>query len=531
MKKIGIKWIIHTVPWRYQFLFLIFSTIMSFEGVLNAILFGQLTDVNVKDVNYIYSFMAKALLAYLIVYTCMLLFYLTQNKIVMFLNQALKKEYFLSNFYHADKNKTDTADAVNSITNISKEIEQKYFYGLTDLWQMLFSVIASAIVVVKTNIVLGIIYLVLSTLTFIPSYLGKRTMTKKTNKWTVANSQLIQIIKDIFAGHDEIINFGVRRLFFRRFDHSLYREENNYRKMNDSQFKVQYIAWLISLATLLLPIFIGLIFIQKHLFGVTIGAIITLSLSADRVVSGLRMVAMYQSQIQSTSSIRVIDNYRFNDNKINNQRNTGSSILELSNVSVAYGDNTILSNINLVLKNKDKVIITGASGIGKSTLLDCIAGRTPYSGTISFNYRKVNAADFIKVSQKIWLFSGTIRENLNLLEEIPDQKLLQVLEKVGLLKELGSNPLDFKIQDGGANLSGGQAQRIAVARGLLRHKRVYLFDEITSNLDRDNAVAIRELIYQLPAIVIEVAHTYDLNQAQRHNVKIWYLTDDKIMPK
>ncbi|MCT7689801.1 MAG: ABC transporter ATP-binding protein, partial [Lactobacillus crispatus] len=61
----------------------------------------------------------------------------------------------------------------------------------------------------------------------------------------------------------EILNFGVRHLFFKRFDRILVNEEDKYRKMNNCQFQVQFIAWLISLVTLLLPIFIGLLFMQR----------------------------------------------------------------------------------------------------------------------------------------------------------------------------------------------------------------------------------------------------------------------------
>lgn len=527
-QKVNLIWVIHHIPFSLQIVFLILSAISAFEGVLNAVLFGQLTNVNFTNIDYIFKFIGWASIAYFIVYTSLLLFYLVQNRIVMILNIALKQEFFYSNFANENLKKTDSSGVINSISGTAKEIEQKYFFGITDVVQFIFNVIASAIVVIRTNIVLGIIYLILSALTLIPSYIGKKRMAKQTDKWNESNSQLIQVMKDIFEGRLEIQNFGVRKLFFKRFDHVVINEENKYRQMNNCQFRVQYVAWLISLVTLLLPIFIGLLFMKMKLFNVTVAAIITLSLSADRVVAYLRTIALYQTQIHSTSNIRKIENYHFKIIKLQKTLEKSKSLLEVKNLSFSYHDKQILNSLNLILRDHDKVIITGASGVGKSTLLRCIANNLKYSGKVTFDGHEINQSDYIEVSQKIWLFNGTIRENLNLLEDISDERLLEGLRKVGLINELGADPLNKKISNGGENLSGGQAQRLALARGLIRSKKIYLLDEISSNLDVQNADAIHKIIYQLPAIVIEIAHNYNSELAQKNGVQILRLVDGRL---
>ena len=184
-------------------------------------------------------------------------------------------------------------------------------------------------------------------------------MNEKTEKWNKSNSQLIQAMKDIFEGRLEILNFGVRHLFFKRFDRILVNEEDKYRKMNNCQFQVQFIAWLISLVTLLLPIFIGLLFMQRGWFNVTVAAIITLSLSADRVVGYLRTIALYQTQIHSTDAIRKIKSYNFEESESVKQDNHDSqAILKIKDLSFSYGDKKILDGINLTLRDHDKIIMT-----------------------------------------------------------------------------------------------------------------------------------------------------------------------------
>lgn len=528
-QQINFKWVVKHVPIYLQIVFLVLSAISAFEGVLNAVLFGKLTNINFSNIDHVYKFIGLAFGAYLIVYIAMLLFYLVQNRIVMLLNIALKQEYFYSKFANSDMKQARGADVINSISGTAKEIEQKYFFGITDIVQFVFNVVASAIVVVETNLILGIIYLLLSALTLIPSYIGKKRMNEKTEKWNKSNSQLIQAMKDIFEGRLEILNFGVRHLFFKRFDRILVNEEDKYRKMNNCQFQVQFIAWLISLVTLLLPIFIGLLFMQRGWFNVTVAAIITLSLSADRVVGYLRTIALYQTQIHSTDAIRKIKSYNFEESESVKQDNHDSqAILKIKDLSFSYGDKKILDGINLTLRDHDKIIVTGASGIGKSTLINCIANNLKYNGEITFAGHQINPADFIKISQRIWLFQGTVRENLSLLQNIPDDLMLHEAKKMGLIHEFGNDFLDKLISDDANNLSGGQAQRLALVRGLIRSKKIYLLDEICSSLDPKNSDAIHKIIYQLPAIVIEIAHNYNPQLAQENKVQVYKLIDAKL---
>ena len=128
------------------------------------------------------------------------------------------------------------------------------------------------------------------------------------------------------------------------------------------------------------------------------------------------------------------------------------------------------------------------------------------------------------VSQKSWLFAGNVADNLSLYENFSDEEMEEVLKKVHLWDELGYKPLQFKIESEGSNLSGGQAQRLTIARGLLRHKRLFLLDEITSSLDKENSHAIRKLIYTLPIMTVEVAHNIDAELVKQYGIEIRKLT-------
>jgi ABC-type transport system involved in cytochrome bd biosynthesis fused ATPase/permease subunit len=175
-----------------------------------------------------------------------------------------------------------------------------------------------------------------------------------------------------------------------------------------------------------------------------------------------------------------------------------------------------------------RALILGVPNAGKSTLINCIANNLKYNGEITFAGHQINPADFIKISQRIWLFQGTVSENLSLLQNIPDDLMLHEAKKMGLIHEFGNDFLDKLISDDANNLSGGQAQRLALVRGLIRSKKIYLLDEICSSLDPKNSDAIHKIIYQLPAIVIEIAHNYNPQLAQENKVQVYKLIDAKL---
>ena len=523
---VTVRWVLSNLkPWMIFCLF-IFGVTSSFEGVLNGYILGYIPRLNVKDGRSLILFGIAAVLSYLTVYISLFLFSLLMQKAIQILNEKIKAIYFRANFASSFNNPNlDSSDVLNNMTSISKQIEEKYFGPLLLLFQSLMTVISSTVVVLMTNPVLGLVYLALSFLSLLPSYMGKEKMKTKTEIWSHSNSNFLAITRDLFAGRFEITNFGVKKLFMQKFDHSLHNEEQKYYQLNAFQYVLQFITWLFAIVITLSPIFIGLWMAKNNILGVTISTILTLTLTADHVVGGFRQLTNFETQIQSTEGIRKIS---WTETKTDQETVLPeNNRLVVNNLSVKRGDREIFKNLSLSLDENDKMLITGPSGVGKSTLLNAIAGYIPIKkGEVEFGGSKLKYSDFVFISQNIWLFAGTIRENLSLLQNFTDQELVAALNKVGLDKELGSKALDFEIKEQGSNLSGGQAQRLAIARGLLRHKKIFLLDEITSSLDHQNADEVHRLIYQLPSIVIEVAHNYNEKIAQENNVKIFNLAQN-----
>ena len=182
--------------------------------------------------------------------------------------------------------------------------------------------------------------------------------------------------------------------------------------------------------------------------------------------------------------------------------------LVMEHVSFAYEKEVpILEDVSLVLQKGKSVAVVGESGSGKSTIASLLMGkRSADQGLIKLNdipLAKIKQAAFYRqvtlVSHNSYLFAGSVRENLLAADpDADDAKLWEVLKQVDLDAFIRSQGgLSFVLREKGGNLSGGQCQRLALARALLQNSSIYRFDEATSNIDVESETIINEQIKAL----------------------------------
>ena len=183
--------------------------------------------------------------------------------------------------------------------------------------------------------------------------------------------------------------------------------------------------------------------------------------------------------------------------------------IKLSHINFSYTkEKTILKNINLTIPKGSVVALAGLSGCGKSTLASLIMRFVDAdSGDIYIEGKHYNSMPvqelrkkIILVPQSVYLFTGTIRENLYIANEhATDERLYEVLEQVKLKDFVDSleNGLDSFVGDSGSRLSGGQKQKIGIARALLSDAPYIIFDEATSAVDSESEQEIWKCIEEL----------------------------------
>ncbi|AUW03470.1 peptidase domain-containing ABC transporter [Vibrio campbellii] len=203
--------------------------------------------------------------------------------------------------------------------------------------------------------------------------------------------------------------------------------------------------------------------------------------------------------------------------------------LILENVSFRYSDDAplVLDNINLVVEPGESVAITGSSGSGKSTLMKLMLGLLqPTNGRILLdghdithlgliNYRKCIAA----VMQDDTLLSGSVADNITFFAPEPNYlKMQQCAQMAAIDQDIDKMPMNYNtlVGDMGNQFSGGQVQRLLLARALYQQPSVLFLDEATSHLDTDNEAKISERITSLPITRVIIAHRPEtINKSNR----------------
>ena len=207
---------------------------------------------------------------------------------------------------------------------------------------------------------------------------------------------------------------------------------------------------------------------------------------------------------------------------------------EADNLSFSYPEKQVLKHVNFKINKGEWVSFVGASGSGKSTLLSILA-RHLIADNITINNEDLSMfskESYYKsihlVSSQSELFKGTVRSNLEFSGITSEAAMWHVLKQVNLDEYVASNKgLDSVISERGSNLSGGEKQRLILARALLLDAEVYLFDEVTSSVDVESEAIIMSVIESMKdKTVVLVSHRL---QNVRNSSKIYVLEDAAIV--
>lgn len=215
----------------------------------------------------------------------------------------------------------------------------------------------------------------------------------------------------------------------------------------------------------------------------------------------------------------------------------------LKDVHFSYEqEREILKGINLDLPAGSFVSLVGESGCGKSTIAGLLSAKNRgYTGEITIgsekalglNLSEVDEADLMKhvvmVRHNSYLFKGTVEENLRMAKpDVSKEEMEAVLQKVNLLGFLQTQDgLQTKLQEKAGNLSGGQCQRLVIARALLKDAEVYIFDEATSNIDVESEELIMDVIHELAKKRTVLLISHRLANVVKSD-RIYFLKDGKI---
>ena len=438
----------------------------------------------------------------------------------------------------------DKASYISLFNNDLKFIEENYLFSVDWIISNIALLLVCLVYGFTINIEITMIIFVFGIIVMLISKFISSLSSNENEKYMKSLNLYNEILNDGFYGYGTLLSFNKTANFLKKFAKRTRENEKIHEKslfLNSSRISVINISSMIlqTFLMLLSALFVYWGKIEAFYFPVLLSLM-------NIIIWPMQEIADSYGNIISTKKIRqrILDEFNFeeDDDLIRNGDRIISqekSAILFSNVSFAYGIKGILDKANFKININDHVVISGASGTGKSTIFKLITKELrPDDGNIFIgneNIKDLNREEIYEkisiVAQKPMIFRDTILANIVLFEneeEIDYKKLDESIKKSGLSPLIDNLEDGYKtvIKDAGSNLSGGERQRIEIARALYKDNPIILIDEATSALDLKMASEIEEIFANLDKTIVSISHRRDIDYSKYYD-KIIEIKDKK----
>lgn len=399
----------------------------------------------------------------------------------------------------ASFNKQNTSTYISALTNDVKKIEEDYLFSAFDLITNITLFLSTIIVMLIYSPLLTLSGIVLALLPFIGAIIVGGKLSIHEKQISDQNASFMHFVKDNLIGFSTIKVFKseskIKELFIKNNNVLETKKANKTKTLALmemvqtvlsflSQFGVFFIGAYISIKTGDIAPSVILLFVQLMNYIISPLMQIPTSLSKRLACNPIfkKISEIIQTEIDSNQG-KSIDN-------INE--------ISISNLKFMYDDKVILNDITHKFERNKSYAIVGTSGSGKTTLLNLLLGKhNDYSGDIYYNnteLREISIDSLFEVSsfveQNVFVFDDSIINNITMYSNIDEELLNEAINKSGLAKLIEEKGPDYRCGENGCNLSGGEKQRISIARALVKKSQLLLLDEATSALDNETSSSI-----------------------------------------
>lgn len=398
-------------------------------------------------------------------------------------------------------------------------------YGM--IMQAVFVVVAVIYLLCVEPFILLIVVAVSMVQFGVPGILKKKIASSR-KEYTEALEVYLDGIKSDLGGHKVIRTFdAVKQILGKQQKRSDFVCRKN-------EYSSQTLYWAQALASFVnngaFLIVLGSCMFFAVAGRITVGEIVAITNMMNFVLTPCRAISNGMIQLKSMEKVTaeleaLLEQESENDNKENLEENIQEICLD--NVDQKISENFSLDKLTLTFEKGKKYAIVGKSGSGKSSIIKLLTEYgADYTGRVLINGHELlglNKESIMHISpvcyQQTYIFNDTVFNNVALYQNYSKDEVIEALQKAGIYDTIQKLPegVDEKIQENGINFSGGELQRIALARLFLRNKAMTFLDEITSGLDNATAYEIEKRLLDEDMTIINITHRYNKALMQKYN--------------
>ena len=417
----------------------------------------------------------------------------------------------------ADFYASNSSVYLSALSNDLMKIKEQFLDQIPIITQIIFCGIGAIIVMLRYNVFLACMSCALSLIPFFAALYSGKNMGEMEECLSTRNAEYLAFLKDFSIGFTIIKSYKVEAIFSKLHGAVNEKTEETMLKRERCVEKVNYFAAISGYVTRLSILFLSsYIAFTRH--SISIGTVIAFSQLIHYLIDPLSSLPSMLTEAKA--AYRLTDKFwdtikreEVPQNTPENNRVKEEQIAEMlhgellfNHIYFSYSEGKeVLKGLNLQVKEGEKVVLLGTSGSGKSSILKILMGmERAQSGTIRIGGQDTMDLgedrifkEISYIQQEVFIFDGTIRENVSLFQNYRGEELQSVIERAGLWNLVKEKGLDYLCGENGAALSGGERQRISIARSLLRKTPILLADEITASLDKENTYLVLDTLLNI----------------------------------
>lgn len=370
----------------------------------------------------------------------------------------------------------------------------------------LFSISPSIVIFIVIFGILGFV---------IPNALSKKLIIEKNN-YSHNLEEITSVTKDLFSGFEVIKGFNIGSKINTIFKNSSNTVESTKKKCSILESIIKGFSLSFSVTVYLGVLILGGYLMYKG--EISVGTAIIIIQLSTHIVGPVKTSISLINQIKSVSLIAdKIDEILYDSCEDIEEISLPKfeNKIEVKNLDFSYtSDRKALNNINLTFEKNKKYAIVGESGCGKSTLIKLLMRYyKDYNGDILIDNKdihKIFSNDLYKnmsmIQQNVFMFDDSIKENIKLFANYSDEEVLSICNRSGLSNLISRLPdgINSLVGENGNKLSGGEKQRIAIARSLINNTKILILDESTSALDNETAYNLESSLLSIDDLTLIV---------------------------